>query len=148
MALHRTSTARWQGDGLTGQGHLNTQSGVFVEQPYSFNTRFKSEDGKAGTNPEELIAAAHAGCYAMALSFMLAGAGHPAERLDVSARVEMDKIDGHFAIVGILLKLEARVPGLAEADVLALAEKAKAGCPVSQALKAVPIRLEAQVIAA
>jgi lipoyl-dependent peroxiredoxin len=76
---------------------------------------------------------------------MLAGAGHPAKRLDVSARVEMDKIDGHFAIVGILLDLEAEVPGMAETDVIALAEKAKAGCPVSQALKAVPIRLQARV---
>jgi osmotically inducible protein OsmC len=148
MALQRSASAQWQGDGLTGQGQLTTQSGVFQSQPYSFNTRFKSEDGKAGTNPEELIAAAHAGCYAMALSFMLAGAGYPAERLDVSARVEMDKIDGHFAIVGIALTLQARVPGLADAEVLAFAEKAKAGCPVSQALKAVPIRLEAQVVAA
>ncbi len=145
MALHRTSSAHWKGDGLTGTGQLNTQSGVFQSQPYSFNTRFVSEDGKAGTNPEELIAAAHAGCYAMALSFMLAGAGHPAKRLDVSARVEMDKIDGHFAIIGILLDLEAEVPGMAEADVIALAEKAKGGCPVSQALKAVPIRLQARV---
>lgn len=145
MALQRTSTARWQGDGLTGLGHLDTQSGVFVDQPYSFNTRFKSEDGKAGTNPEELIAAAHAGCYAMALSFMLAGAGHPAKRLDVSARVEMNKIDGHFAIVGITLKLEADVPGLPESQVLALAEKAKVDCPVSQALKAVPIQLQTRV---
>ncbi len=145
MALHRISSANWEGDGLTGTGQLNTQSGVFKDQPYSFNTRFVSEDGKAGTNSEELIAAAHAGCYAMALSFMLTGAGHPAKRLDVSARVETDKIDGHFAIVGILLDLEAEVPGMAEADVLALAEKAKAGCPVSQALKAVPIRLEARL---
>ena len=148
MALHRTSTAHWEGDGLTGKGSLDTQSGVFQAQPYSFNTRFQSEDGRAGTNPEELIAAAHAGCFAMALSFMLAGAGHPARRLDVSARVEMDKIDGHFAVVGILLTLEADVPGMADADVLAAAEKAKANCPVSQALKAVPIRLEARVATA
>lgn len=145
MAIHRTSSAHWEGDGLTGKGQLDTQSGVFQAQPYSFNTRFVSEDGKAGTNPEELIAAAHAGCYAMALSFMLAGAGHPAKRLDVSARVEMDKVDAHFAMVGILLTLEADVPGLAETEVLALAEKAKADCPVSQALKAVPIRLQARV---
>ncbi len=146
MALHRTSSAHWEGDGLAGTGQLHTQSGVFDAQPYSFQTRFVSENGKAGTNPEELIAAAHAGCYAMALSFMLAGAGHPAKRLDVSARVDMDKIDGHFAIIGIQLKLEAEVPGLSEADVLALAEKAKASCPVSQALKAVPIQLEARAV--
>lgn len=144
MTLHRTSSAHWEGDGLTGKGRLDTQSGVFRSQPYSFNTRFQSEDGRAGTNPEELIAAAHAGCFAMALSFMLAGAGHPPKRLDVSARVDMDKIDGHFAIVGILLTLDAEVPGMSEADVLATAEKAKAGCPVSQALKAVPIRLQAR----
>jgi osmotically inducible protein OsmC len=145
MALHRTASARWTGDGLTGQGRLRTQSGVFADQPYSFNTRFASEDGKAGTNPEELIAAAHAGCYAMALSFMLAGAGHPPERLDVSARVEMDKIDGHFAITGIRLVVDAAVPGLAEAEVQALAARAKTDCPVSRALAAVPIALEVRV---
>lgn len=146
MTLHRTSSAHWEGDGPTGKGQLDTQSGVFDAQPYSFQTRFVSEDGKAGTNPEELIAAAHAGCYAMALSFMLAGAGHPAKRLDVSARVDMEKVDGHFSIVGIRLHLEADVPGLSERELLALAEKAKLGCPVSQALKAVPIRLEAHAV--
>ena len=146
MTLHRTSSAHWEGDGLTGKGQLDTQSGVFDAQPYSFQTRFVSEDGKAGTNPEELIAAAHAGCYAMALSFMLAGAGHPAKRLDVSARVDMEKVDGHFSIVGIRLQLEADVPGLSEPELLALAEKAKIHCPVSQALKAVPIQLEAHAI--
>ncbi len=145
MALHRTSSAHWEGDGLTGKGQLTTQSDVFKAQPYSFQTRFVSEDGKAGTNPEELIAAAHAGCYAMALSFMLAGAGHPAKRLDVSARVEMENIDGHFVMIGISLDLDADVPGLAEADVLAFAEKAKVSCPVSQALKAVPMRLQVRV---
>lgn len=146
MTLHRTSSAHWEGDGLTGKGQLDTQSGVFDAQPYSFQTRFVSEDGKAGTNPEELIAAAHAGCYAMALSFMLAGAGHPAKRLDVSARVDMEKVDGHFSIIGIRLNLEADVPGLSEPELLALAEKAKLGCPVSQALKAVPIHLEARAV--
>lgn len=145
MALHRSSSAHWQGDGLTGRGQLDTQSGVFQAQPYSFHSRFQSDDGRAGTNPEELIAAAHAGCFAMALSFMLAGAGHPPERLDVSARVEMEKIDGHFAIVGIRLLLEAVVPGMAMSEVLATAEKAKANCPVSQALQAVPIRLETRM---
>lgn len=146
MTLHRTSSAHWEGDGLAGKGQLATQSGVFEAQPYSFQTRFLSEDGKAGTNPEELIAAAHAGCYAMALSFMLAGAGHPAKRLDVTARVDMEKVDGHFAIVGIRLTLEADVPGLSVPEVLAFAEKAKLGCPVSQALKAVPIQLEAHAV--
>ena len=146
MALKRTSNAHWEGDGRSGKGHLSTQSGVFKAQPYSFQTRFVSEDGTAGTNPEELIAAAHAGCYAMALSFMLAGAGHPPQRLDVSARVELDMVDGHFAIVGILLDLDADVPGLAESDVLEWAAKAKSNCPVSQALSAVPIRLHARVV--
>jgi|ERR1022692_3582980 osmotically inducible protein OsmC len=77
----RKSTVRWQGDGLHGKRALTIQSGVFHDQPYSFQTRFQSEDGKAGTNPEELLGAAHAGCYAMALSFALSGSGHVLEEL-------------------------------------------------------------------
>src|SRR5215472_2345221 len=105
----RKSTAVWQGDGLHGSGALTTQSGVFQNQPYSFKTRFQSEDGKAGTNPEELIAAAHAGCYAMALSFALTDAGHAPAELRVVAGVDLQKVDDGFAIKSIVLELEARV---------------------------------------
>jgi osmotically inducible protein OsmC len=145
--MKRTATAQWRGDGATGSGMLATQSGVLQQQPYSFATRFKSEDGRAGTNPEELIAAAHAGCFSMALAFMLSGAGHPPEQLDAQASVEVKPIDGGFAITGIALQLQARVPGLDDAGFQELAAAAKANCPVSKALAAVPITLDAKLLA-
>ncbi|HEY8086529.1 MAG TPA: OsmC family peroxiredoxin, partial [Polyangiaceae bacterium] len=94
----RKSTAVWKGDALHGAGELTTQSGAFTKQPYSFKTRFQSEDGKAGTNPEELIGAAHAGCFAMALSFALTEAGHAPESLTVTAAVDLQKVEAGFAI--------------------------------------------------
>src|SRR3954470_14175168 len=105
----RKSTAKWQGDGLHGKGTLTTQSGAFQSQPYSFQTRFQSEDGKAGTNPEELLAAAHAGCFAMALSFALTDAGHAPQELRVTASVDIVKGDGGFSIKTINLDVEAKV---------------------------------------
>src|SRR5580704_17532782 len=142
----RKSTARWQGDGLHGKGALTTQSGVFHDQPYSFKTRFQSEDGKAGTNPEELLGAAHTGCYAMALSFALSEAGHAPEELRVTAGVDLQKVEGGFAIKTIALELEARVPGIDKAKFAALAEGAKKGCPVSKALAATPITLSTKLL--
>jgi osmotically inducible protein OsmC len=142
----RTSTAVWRGDGLHGKGELSTQSGVFNAQPYSFQTRFQSEDGKAGTNPEELLGAAHAACFAMATSFALSEAGHPPEELHVSAGVELSKVEGGFAISNIALKLEARVPGLDAATFQTLAEAAKKNCPLSKALAATPISLSAKLL--
>src|ERR1700730_16009174 len=97
----RKSTAVWRGDGLHGKGELSTQSGVLQGQPYSFQTRFQSEDGKAGTNPEELLGAAHAGCYAMALSFALTDAGHAPDELNVSAAVDLQKDGDGFTIKNI-----------------------------------------------
>jgi len=144
--LTRKSTAVWRGNGMQGSGTLDTQSGAFHDQPYSFKTRFGSEDGKAGTNPEELIAAAHAGCYAMALSFALSGAGHAPDELRVSATVSLDKDGAGFAIKSIALALEAKVPGVDAAQLQALAEDAKKNCPVSKALAAVPISLEAKLV--
>src|SRR5271163_4209437 len=108
----RKSTAVWRGDALHGSGALSTQSGAFHEQPYSFKTRFGSEDGKAGTNPEELLAAAHAGCYAMAVSFALTEAGHAPTDLRVTAAVDLSKLEGSFDIMTIALDLEAHVPEL------------------------------------
>jgi osmotically inducible protein OsmC len=142
----RKSTAVWQGDGLHGNGSLTTQSGAFRDQPYSFKTRFQSEDGKAGTNPEELLGAAHAGCYAMAVSFALTEAGHAPGELRVTAAVDLSKVDEGFAIKTIALDLEARVPGIDPAKFQAIAEAAKKGCPVSKALAATPITLSAKLV--
>ncbi len=141
----RRSTARWRGDGPHGKGELTTQSGVLADQPYSFMTRFQSEDGKAGTNPEELLGAAHAGCFAMALSFALSEAGHVPEEIRVTAGVDLQKTDDGFGIKGIALELEARVPGIDEPKFKAIAEGAKKGCPVSKALAATPITLTAKL---
>jgi osmotically inducible protein OsmC len=142
----RKSTAVWRGDGLHGKGALTVQSGVLHDQPYSFMTRFQSEDGKAGTNPEELLAAAHAGCFAMAVSFALSEAGHAPEELHVSASVDLGKDGEGFAIKSIALVLEARVPGIDAATFAAVSDGAKKGCPVSKALAATPITLSAKLI--
>jgi osmotically inducible protein OsmC len=138
----RTSTARWQGDLKAGSGTVALGSGAFEGQ-YSFNSRF--EEG-TGTNPEELIAAAHAGCYSMALSNMLAGAGYPPTAVDTNATVHFGKTDGGFAITRIDLVTSGDVPNIDEAEFLKHAEAAKAGCPVSKALAAVEITLDASLI--
>ena len=142
----RKSTAVWKGDALHGSGALTTQSGAFRDQPYSFKTRFQSEDGKAGTNPEELLGAAHAGCYAMAVSFALTEAGHAPSELHVTAAVDLTKVEEGFAFKTIALDLEARVPGIDAAKFQAIAEAAKKGCPVSKALAATPITLTARLV--
>jgi osmotically inducible protein OsmC len=142
----RKSTAKWQGDGLHGKGTLSTQSGAFQSQPYSFQTRFQSEDGKAGTNPEELLAAAHAGCFAMATSFALTNAGHAPEELRVTAGVDITKTDDGFVIKTINLELEAKVSGIDAAAFEKIAESAKKGCPLSKALAATPITLSAKLV--
>lgn len=144
--LKRTSKAVWRGTGLEGGGTLDTQSGVLHGQPYSTKLRFMSEDGKAGTNPEELVAAAHAGCYAMALSFALTGAGHPPEELRVSATFSMEKEGVHWIPKGVRLELEGKVPGISSEKFLELAEGAKKGCPISRALGAIEITLDAKLV--
>ncbi|MDO9611687.1 MAG: OsmC family protein [Serpentinimonas sp.] len=143
--MKRTSTAQWRGAGKTGSGTLDSQSGALQQLPYHFNGRFVSEDGKAGTNPEELIAAAHAGCFAMALAVRLEAAGHPAEQLDARATVSLERGDAGFRISGIELDLQGRVPGIDPQRFEELAQDAKANCPVSQALKALPITLKARL---
>ena len=139
----RTASAVWQGTGAEGAGKLNGPSGVFNDTPYSFKARFQIEDGAAGTNPEELIAAAHAGCFAMALSFQLSGAGFPPAELRVSANIDMEKQEAGWAFEKITLVLEGDVPGITNEQFQELALAAKAGCPVSRALSAVPIELQA-----
>ena len=144
--MHRTSKAVWKGTLKEGQGTLETQSGALADLPYSFKGRFQDESGQSGTNPEELIAAAHAGCFAMQLSHLLAENGTPAEALDVSARVEFGPAaGGGFAITASVLTLAGKVAGIDAATFEDLADKAKASCPVSGALSAIDIRLEARL---
>ncbi|MBP6841478.1 MAG: OsmC family protein [Kofleriaceae bacterium] len=142
--MNRTSTAVWQGTGADGQGRLSTQSGAFVDQPYSFKARFQAEDGKAGTNPEELLGAAHAGCFTMALAFRCGAAGHPPSALRTEARVDMVKTEGGWTIPSIHLTCVGQVPGLSAERFTELAADAKANCPVSKAL-AVTITLDARL---
>lgn len=132
--MKRTAQAVWKGPGMKGSGNLATQSGVFENQPYSIKTRFENEDGKLGTNPEELIAAAHAGCFAMALSVGLEKEGHEADTLDVTAELSLDKQEAGWAITSILLKLKATVPDISESEFDKIVNGAKEGCPVSQVL--------------
>jgi lipoyl-dependent peroxiredoxin len=142
MALKRRATSRWTGSGLEGNGTLNGPSGVFKDTPYSTKMRFQNEDGTAGTNPEELIAAAHAGCFNMALSFQIDAAGFTATELETTATLTIDKVGTDYEIQGIVLDLKGSAQGMDEAKFKELAEKAKAGCPVSKALSAVPITLQ------
>ena len=141
----RKSSAVWNGTGKEGKGVLTSTSGVLNNTPYSFAARFESEDGKAGTNPEELIAAAHAGCFTMALSFQLTGAGFTPTELKTDAAVKVDQVEGGFKITSIKLTLTGQVPNISEEQFLELANAAKEGCPVSQALSAVDISLEAKL---
>jgi len=144
--MKRRATAIWQGNGAEGKGSLSSTSGVLDKTPYSSTTRFKNEDGLAGTNPEELIAAAHSGCYAMALSFALTAAGFTATELKVEAAVNLEKLTDHWEITGINLDLTGSVPGITEEKFQELAATAKVGCPVSRALKAVEITLSAKLL--
>ncbi|MBD8677693.1 OsmC family protein [Sphingomonas sp. CFBP 13720] len=129
----RSASARYEGLGKDGKGHVSTQSGVLSDQQYGFNTRF--EDGK-GTNPEELIAAAHASCFTMALSFALAGAGYSDGTLETTAKVTLDKDGDGFKVSKSALTLTATVPGIDEAKFAEIAAGAKAGCPISKLLNA------------
>jgi lipoyl-dependent peroxiredoxin len=139
--MKRTATANWKGSLKEGTGTLDMLSGAFSRQPYSHKGRFVDESGQSGTNPEELIAAAHAGCFAMQLAQFLADNGTPPDALEVTAEVEL--ITG--TITGSALKLKASVPGIDKAKFDELAEKAKGGCPVSKALGAINVTLDARL---
>jgi len=141
MAI-RIGTAVWEGDLKNGKGRMKFGSGAF-DGPYSFSSRF--EEGK-GANPEELIGAAHAGCFSMAFSNILSQAGFTPKQVSTTARVHLDKVAEGFKITGIELITEATVPGIDEKKFLESAEAAKKGCPVSQALAAVPITLQAKLL--
>ena len=131
--IKRNASAQWSGSGKEGKGAITTQSGVLSDTPYSFTRRFGEEKG---TNPEELIAAAHAGCFTMALAFQLSGAGHAPEKLDTRADVSLEQVEGGWKIAAVALTLKGNVPGMSKDEFMKLAEAAKAGCPVSKVLNA------------
>lgn len=133
MKILRKGSAAWQGGIKDGKGAISTESGALSAYPYGFASRF---EGKPGTNPEELLGAAHAGCFTMALSLILGEAGHKADHMETTARVTLAQIEGGFAITAVHLTLTATVPGLDAETFAALAAKAKAGCPVSKVLNA------------
>ncbi len=129
----KTASANWQGGLKDGKGRVSTQSGVLDSEDFSFAKRFEDQPG---TNPEELIAAAHASCFSMALSMVLGEAGFTAEHLSTEAEVSLEKGEEGFAITASHLKLTAAVPGVSEEDIRKAAEVAKENCPVSRLLKA------------
>ena len=142
MGISRHATAHWEGDLKSGKGLLSTpQSGLLDKTRYGFNSRFGDEKG---TNPEELIAAAHAGCFTMALSAKLGEAGFTPTSLDTEAKVDLS-LEGGPQLSQIRLKVKAVVPGIDAAQFRAIADDAKQNCPVSKALSAVPISLEAEL---
>jgi osmotically inducible protein OsmC len=135
-------SAAWSGGIKDGKGNISTASGAMDRYPYGFASRF---EGRPGTNPEELIGAAHAGCFTMALSLMLGEAGLVATQMDTRAEVTLDKQPDGFTITGVHLTLRAQVPGTNAARFAEIADKAKAGCPVSRLLKA-QITLDAELL--
>ncbi len=140
----RSSEAVWEGDLQKGHGTMKLAGGAY-NGPYSFASRFES--GK-GTNPEELLAAAHAGCFSMALSLLLGKSGHPPKRIHTTAKVHLDKVGDGFQITKVELATDAEVPGIDGAAFREKAEAAKANCPVSKLFQGAPITLQAKLIAA
>lgn len=131
--MKRSASAMWNGDLKSGKGTISTDSGVLTNTQYSFSTRFEND---AGTNPEELIAAAHAGCFSMALSAQLGEAGLVAQSIHTTATVTLEKTGGGFSITAVDLQTKARIPGADQQAFEKAAENAKAGCPVSKLLNA------------
>jgi osmotically inducible protein OsmC len=133
MKIARHGSAQWQGGIRDGKGAVSTESGALNAYPYGFASRF---EGKPGTNPEELIAAAHAGCFTMAFSLILSEAKLTAERMETSATVTLEQVEGGYAITAVHLTLKAKIPGADQATFEKLAGMAKAGCPVSKLFRA------------
>jgi osmotically inducible protein OsmC len=140
--INRKASAVWRGGLKDGKGTVSTESGVLKDNQYSFSTRF--ENG-VGTNPEELIAAAHAGCFSMALSGTLGGAGMTADSINTTATVTMEKTDAGFTVTAVHLDLTAKIPNANKAAFEKAAADAKAGCPISRLLKA-NITLDAKLV--
>jgi osmotically inducible protein OsmC len=139
--IKKNAWAVWKGTIKDGDGAISTETGVLKDAPYGFNSRF---EGGKGTNPEELIGAAHAGCFSMALALMLGEAGLTAERIETHATVALDKVGGAYAIVSSHLRVVAVVPGASAARFAQIAIQAKIGCPVSKLLNA-PITMDARL---
>ena len=142
MKINRHGSAAWQGGIKDGMGSISTESGALKAYPYGFASRF---EGMPGTNPEELIAAAHAGCFTMALSLILSEAKLTAELMETSAKVTLEQVEGGYAITAVHLTLKAKIPGADQATFAKLSSVAKAGCPVSKLLKA-DITLDATLV--
>ena len=138
----RSAQAHWAGDLKTGKGNVKSGSGA-INGPYHFDTRFGDA---TGTNPEELLGAAHAACFSMALGFALEKAGHVADSVETTSKVHLDKTDAGFAITKIDLITRVKVAGVSAADLTRLAEDTKSGCIVSRALSAVPMTLDAALV--
>lgn len=131
--MKRTATAHWSGDLKQGKGEISTESGALKNTPYGFNTRFENQKG---TNPEELIASAHAGCFTMALSGALGKAGFTPESLETKAEVELTQVDGNWTVTTIMLDLKGIVPGIDNTKFQEIAADAKKNCPISRLLNA------------
>jgi lipoyl-dependent peroxiredoxin len=143
--IEKTASVHWEGAGKTGKGQISTQTGALNNYPYGFASRF--EDDRRGTNPEEIVGAAHAACFTMAFAFACERAGKPTQSVDTQASVRLAKQGEGFAIDRIALKLQARVPGVDNAAFQELAAAAKRDCPLSKALASVPeITLEATLL--
>lgn len=140
--MERQAHARWSGDLKGGRGHIKLGSGGF-EGSYSFGTRFENAPG---TNPEELLGAAHAACFSMALALALSSAGHIPKNIATTAKVRLEKVAAGFGITGIDLVTRAEVPGVSATDFKRMAEETKTGCIVSRALAAVPMTLDAELV--
>jgi osmotically inducible protein OsmC len=143
MKIKRKGSATWQGGIKDGKGTLSTESGALKAYPYGFSSRF---EGQRGSNPEELIAAAHAGCFTMALSLILGEAKLTAEQMETSAEVTLEQVDAGYAITAVHLTLTAKIPGADQATFEKLTAMAKAGCPVSKLMNA-EITLSATLLA-
>ena len=141
LKINRTASAAWSGGLKDGRGSISTESGALKAYPYGFAARF---EGQKGTNPEELLGAAHAGCFTMALSLILGEAKLTATQMDTTAKVTLEQVEGGFAITASHLTLRAKIPGTDQGTFEELANKAKAGCPISKALKA-DITLDAKL---
>jgi osmotically inducible protein OsmC len=131
MTIKKTANSTWSGDIKTGKGSISTQSGALDKQPYGFNTRFEDEPG---SNPEELVGAAHSACFSMALSLALGGAGFTADKIDTKATVSLNEVDDGFAVTHIALEVKARISDIANEQFQALCEQTKKGCPISKLL--------------
>lgn len=140
--MQRKGSAVWSGDLKSGKGHVSTESGALKDLPYGFNTRFEDTPG---TNPEELVGAAHASCYAMAMSLGLGEKDLKADEIKATAKVTLSEVDGGFAVTKVHLDVTAKIPGISEEDFQKVAEATKLGCPISKLLTA-EITLDAKLV--